>query len=107
MKKEFHHIGIPVTTPQPNEIYLPEVKVFITDATQSEHRVEFIRCEAGCPFPELMKKSAHVAYSVENIEAALSRRKVLYPTFAPFPGLRVAFIEDNGVPIEFLEFAKK
>jgi hypothetical protein len=106
VNKEFHHIGIPTTQPQPNEIYLEGVKLFITDASQSPHRIEWIRAESDCPFPEVLKTTAHVAYTVENLDEAIARQNVIWPPFEPFPGIRVAFILDEGAPIEYLEFAK-
>jgi hypothetical protein len=106
MKKEFHHIGIPTTQQQPDEIYLASVKLHITDATKSPHRIEWLRAEAGCPFPEVLKTTAHVAYAVEQLEAALQGQHVIWPPFEPLPGIRVAFILDDGAPVEYLEFAK-
>jgi hypothetical protein len=106
MTKDFHHIGIPTTQPQPNEIYLESVQLYITDASQNAHRIEWIRAEPGCPFPEVLKTTAHVAYTVDNLEAAIDGQNVIWPPFEPLPGIRVAFILDEGAPVEFLEFAK-
>jgi len=106
MKKEFHHIGIPTSTRQPNEIHLAASKLFITDATQSEHRIEWLRFEPRCPMPALLHTVAHVAYTVDSLDEALAGRKVIVQPFAPMEGLRVAFIEDEGAPVEFLEFKK-
>jgi hypothetical protein len=106
MKMEFHHIGIPTSTPQPDEIHLASVKLFITDAGKSTHRIEWIRAEEGCPFPEVLKTTAHVAYTVDKLEAALEGQEVIWPPFEPLPGIRVAFILDHGAPVEYLEFAK-
>jgi len=106
MKKEFHHIGLPTTTRQPNEIHLVPSKLFITDATKSEHRIEWLRFEPGSPMPALLQTRAHVAYTVDSLDQALVGRKVLVQPFAPMEGLRVAFIEDEGAPVEFLEFKK-
>jgi hypothetical protein len=106
MKKEFHHIGIPTPTQQANEIYLADCRLFITDATLHEHRIEWLRFEPGTTMPPLLQKTAHVAFTVDNLDAALAGKKVIVPTFAPMDGLRVAFIDDAGAPVEFLEFAK-
>ena len=106
MKKEFHHIGIPSTVRQSNEIHLAPSKLFITDATQSEHRIEWLRFEPGSPMPALLQNVAHVAYKVDNLDEALAGRKVIVEPFAPMDGLRVAVIDDAGAPIEFLEFKK-
>ncbi len=106
MRKEFHHIGIPTTQQQPNEIYLAGSMLYITDATQSEHHIEWLRYEAGSPMPSVLKDTAHVAYTVDNLEEALAGRNVIMPPFAPMEGLRVAFILDGNAPVEFLEFKK-
>lgn len=106
MKKEFHHIGIPTAKVQPNEIYLESIKMYITDASKSAHHIEWTRAEASCPFPEVLKTTAHVAYTVENLDAAIQNQDVIWPPFEPLPGIRVAFILDDGAPVEYLEFAK-
>jgi hypothetical protein len=106
MKKEFHHIGIPTPVRQPNEIHLPDARLFITDATQSEHRIEWLRYEAGSPMPQLLQTTAHVAFTVPNLEEALAGQTVIVQPFSPMEGLRVAFIQDGGAPVEFLEFKK-
>lgn len=106
MKKEFHHIGIPTTEKQPNEIYLADSKLYITDATQSEHRIEWLRFEVGSPMHYLLKKTAHAAFTVDNLDEALAGRRVIVPPFTPMEGLRVAFIQDGEAPVEFLEFKK-
>lgn len=106
MKKEFHHIGIPNPARQPGEIYLEASKLFITDATKSEHRIEWLRFEPGSPMPDALKSTAHVAFTVDNLDEALAGRNVIVPPFTPMAGLRVAFILDGQAPVEFLEFAK-
>jgi hypothetical protein len=106
MKKEFHHVGIPTARKQPDEIYLESVQLHITDAGRHPHHVEWVRAEEGCPFPEVMKTTAHVAYTVDNLDEALKGQQVIWPPFEPMAGVRVAFILDQGAPVEFLEFAK-
>jgi hypothetical protein len=106
MKKEFHHIGIPTTQKQPDDIYLADSKLYITDANQNEHRIEWLRFEPGSPLPDVLRTTPHVAFTVDNLEAALAGRKIIVQPFAPMPGLKVAFILDGAAPVEYLEFAK-
>ena len=106
MTKTFHHIGLPTTEKQPDEIYLASIKAFITDATKSENRIEWVRCEPDSSLPEVLRKTAHVAYTVDNLDQALAGRKVIVPPFTPMEGLRVAFFLEGEAPVEFLEFAK-
>jgi hypothetical protein len=46
---------------------------------------------------------AHVAFEVDDIYEAIKGKKVIIHPNSPSPGVLVAFIEDNGAPIEFLQ----
>ena len=46
---------------------------------------------------------AHVAFEVEDLDAALEGRSVIIAPNSPSNGGRVAFIEVNGAPIELME----
>jgi hypothetical protein len=46
----------------------------------------------------------HLAFAVDNLEAALEGQQILIPPNSPSRGVRVAFILDDGAPIELLEF---
>lgn len=106
MKKEFHHVGIPTKNPQPNEIYLEGAKLYVTDANAAPNRIEMLRFEPGSPLPEILKTTAHVAYVVDSLDAALAGQRVILPPFTPMPGVKVAFIQDGEVPVEFMEISK-
>lgn len=106
MEKTFHHIGIPTSAVQPNEIYLADVKLNITDASKNEHNIEYLRFEPGSSLPDILKKSAHIAYAVDNLDKALAGKKVIVPPWRPMEGVRVAFIQDGDTPVEYLQFSK-
>ncbi len=106
MNKVFHHIGIPTTQQHPNEVYIAPVKLHVTDAGASEHHIEWVRAEVDSPMHYLVKKTAHVAYTVDNLDEALVGKKVIVKPFEAMKGLRVAFIQDGEAPVEYLEFAK-
>jgi hypothetical protein len=103
MKYPFSHIGIPTTGDKAWDGFYEPGKIHYTDFSKDEFGIEWIRCEADSPMPEMFQKMPHLAFSVENIEEALVGRKVLVETFSPGPGVRVAFIEHNGAPVEFME----
>lgn len=100
---EFHHVGVPVDEPQPGETYLEEAKVHITDAASHPYQFEYLRFEAESPLPERMQKNPHVAYMVEDLDAALDGESVLLEPFEPMEGLRCAFIVKDGVVLELME----
>jgi hypothetical protein len=45
----------------------------------------------------------HVAFEVDDLEAALEGREVLIEPNSPSPGVRVAFVVDNGAPVELMQ----
>jgi hypothetical protein len=103
---QFHHIGIPTTERRQEETYLAEFKMYTSGFETSPYGVEWLRFEPDSPLPELVKKVPHVAFVVEDLAAAIAGREVLIAPNSPSPGVTVAFIVDDGAPIEFLEFAK-
>ena len=54
--------------------------------------------------PDLVKRVPHVAFVVDDLEAALVGKQVLIGPDSPFAGLRIAFIVHDGAPIELLQF---
>ena len=54
--------------------------------------------------PDLVRQVPHVAFEVPDLASDLASRKILIPTNSPSDGVRVAFIDENGGPIELLEF---
>ena len=69
------------------------------------HHLEWMRFDAHCQVPEIVKSVPHLAFAVDNLDAALQGQQILIPPNSPSPGVRVAFILDDGAPIELLEFA--
>lgn len=104
--KTFHHIGIPTAKQRPAEIYLAAAKLFVTDCNASENRIEWLRFEEDSPLPEILKTTAHVAYQVDDLNAALHGQEVLLEPFEPLEGVRVAFILEDGAPVELMQFAE-
>ncbi|HPA16643.1 MAG TPA: hypothetical protein PLU30_02760 [Verrucomicrobiae bacterium] len=104
MTRTYHHIGIPTAAKHENEIYLQSMKIWITDASKQEHGIEWLRFEPGSPMHPLVKTVPHVGFKVDDLKAAIRGRKVIVEPFEPLPGVWVAFIDDGGAPVEFLEF---
>jgi hypothetical protein len=63
-----------------------------------------MRFDTHCPVPEIVKTVPHLAFAVDNLDVALEGRQILIPPTSPSPGVRVAFILEEGAPIELLEF---
>jgi len=99
----FNHIGIPSTFKRDGETYLKDAKLYITDIAANQYNIEWLRFEDDSPMPEILKTTAHVAYMVDDLEKAMEGKQTLLPPFEPMDGLRVAFILEDGAPIEFMQ----
>lgn len=102
----YHHLGIPTTTPVPNETHLPHLKIHVAGFDTSPYGIEWIRFDPGCAVHELVRTVPHVAFEVDDLDAALVGLTMLGEISSPSEGVRVAMIVDNGAPIELIEFAK-
>lgn len=103
----YHHIGIPTDKPREGETYLEKYKLYHCGYEDSEFGVEWMRYEEDCPLPEIVKKMPHIAFEVEDIHEAIRGRKVIIGPNSPSEGNVVAFIEEDGVPIELIQIVKK
>ena len=100
----YHHLGIPTGSPLPEADHFPALKLAASGYDQSPYGVEWMRFDPDCPLPELVKTVPHVAFVVDDLEAALEGREILIPPNRPSPGLTVAFIVHNGAPVELMKF---
>jgi hypothetical protein len=88
------------------EIYLERFKVHVVGFENSPYGIEWMRYEPGSPVPELVRTVPHVAFEVEDLAAEIDGREILIPPNSPSEGVTVAFIVDDGAPVEFLQFDK-
>jgi len=100
---KFHHLGIPTKNELKDEQHLKDLKVYVSGFGRSPYGVEWNRFEEDAPYPDLVKTIPHVAFEVDDLEVALKGKNVIIEPNSPSPGVVVAFIEDNGAPIEFLQ----
>ena len=101
----FHHMGIPTDTPQPEEQYLENLKMYVSGFETSPYGIEWMRFEKDSPVSELVKTVPHLAFEVDNLEIALKGKKLIGEVGSPSEGVKVAMIIDNDAPVELLEFS--
>lgn len=102
----YHHIGIPTERPRAGEKYHRELKFYSSGLDSSAYGIEWMRFDADCDIPELVRTTPHVAFEVDNLEAELEGKEVIIAPNSPSEGVRVAFIVENDAPIEFLQIAR-
>jgi len=100
----YHHIGIPTDQPRDGEVYLEKYKMWVVGFESNPFGVEWLRFDVDSPIPDLVKKVPHVAFVVDDLHEAIAGRDVLIEPNSPSEGVTVAFIVDNGAPVEFLEY---
>ena len=104
---KYHHLGIPTKEKRDGETYLEEFKVYVSGYDTSPYKIEWMRFEENSPTPEIVKTIPHVAFEVDDLNEAIEGKEILIEPNSPSPGVMVAFIIDNGSPIEFLQLSKK
>ena len=105
--RRYHHLGIPTDVPREGETYLEDFKMYVSGYETSPYNIEWMRFEPDCPLPELVQTVPHIAFEVDDLEAALKGQDVLIAPNSPSPGITVAFIVDNGAPVEFLQIDER
>ena len=99
----FHHIGVPTEKIVEGARYSEASKLYITDPESNPYRIEWLRFETESPMPALLQQTPHLAFEVEDVEAAVDGKDVLVAPKTLPSGIRIAFILHEGVPIEFME----
>jgi len=101
---KYHHLGIPTREKKRDERYLPEFGMYVSGFEESPYRIEWMRFEPDSPLPELVQTVPHIAFEVDDLEKELVGKNVIIPPNTASEGVRVAFIEDHGAPVEFIQF---
>ena len=104
---KYHHLGIPTTEKLRDEIHLEHLQMYVSGYRESLYGVEWTRYEPDAPYPTLVKTIAHVAFEVEDLAEAIRGKNVIIEPNSPSPGVLVAFIEENGAPIELLQIDRR
>ncbi|MBU2713976.1 hypothetical protein [Zooshikella harenae] len=100
---KYHHLGIPTKKEIPDEKYLPHLKMYVSGYGKNEYGIEWVRYDEDADFPDIVKELPHVAFEVDDLKAAIEGKNVIIKPNSPSPGVLVAFIEENGAPVEFIQ----
>ena len=59
--RTLHHFGVPVNYIREDATLNEGLKVWLTDISNSENKIEFLKFEEGSCLPELVQTTAHIA----------------------------------------------
>jgi hypothetical protein len=104
---KYHHTGIPTQLPKEGELYLEDYDIYCTDHESNPYGIQCMRYGVNCKLPDLVKEVTHVAFEVDNLEEAIKGKEVIIKPNSPSNSVVVAFIIENGAPVELLEFTNK
>jgi len=102
----YHHIGIPTDVPRSGEQYLAQFKMYVSAFETSPCGIQWMRFEPDSPIHTLIKSVPHIAFEVDDLEAAITGKEILTEPNSPSEGVMVAMILDSGAPVELLEFRR-
>ena len=105
--RRYHHIGIPTAERREGERLVKGYATFVSGYETSAYGIEWMRFEPEAPVPELVRNVPHVAFEVDDLLAEIAGKEILIAPNSPSSGVTVAFIVENGAPVEFLQFDKK
>ena len=105
--RRYHHIGIPTTERRAGEKLIEGFATYVSGYDTSAYGIEWMRFEPAAPVPDLVRTIPHVAFEVDDLAVELDGKEILIPPNSPSDGVRVAFIVENGAPVEFLGFTKE
>ena len=101
---KYNHLGIPTKDRFEGEIDLPHLKMTVSDHENNPYGIQWQRYWEGAPYPDLVKTVPHVAFVVDDLRKAIKGKNVIIEPNSPSKGLIVAFIEENGAPVELMEY---
>ena len=106
LKLTFHHVGIPVTSALSENTHNPALKMRAEGYFETPYAIEWMEFDDDNNLPEVIKTQPHVAYVVEDLEAAIKGRELVLAPCSPAEGVTVAFVLEGRDLIEFLQFDK-
>ena len=102
--RRYHHLGIPTSEHRAGERLIEGFATYVSGYETSAYGIEWMRFTPEAPVPEIVRTIPHVAFEVDDLAAEIAGKEVVIPPNSPSDGVTVAFIVENGAPVEFLQF---
>lgn len=99
---QFDHVGIVTAEKKAGETFVPATRVWRTDSQKHPFGVEWLRYEPDSPVTGPVRQMPHVAYRVDDIEAAAEGLEVLLEPFDVGPRIVAFYQTADGAVVEFV-----
>jgi hypothetical protein len=103
----FDHVGITTTVPQPDENWVEQSRVWVTNPRNHPEHIEFLRYEHDTTVPEIVRANPHIAYRVAALEPHIAGQDILIPPFVVGDFLEVVFIWKYNTVFEYMHYLKE
>lgn len=104
----FDHVGITTKEQQPQEDWVEQSKIWVTNPRNHPEHIEFLRYREDSTVPAIIRDNPHIAYRVDDIEPLLSSvDEILIPPFIVGDFLEVVFVLKHGTVFEYMRYLKE
>ena len=101
---QFDHVGMVTTEKKADETFVEATRVWITDFQKHPYRVEWLRYEPDSPVTGPVREMPHVAYRVDDIEAAAKGLETLLEPFDAGMAVVGFYQTADGAVVEFMKY---
>ena len=104
----FDHVGITATVKQPNENWVEQSRVWVTNPHDHPEHIEFLRYEPDSSVPEAIKANPHIAFRVSALEPHLKAPgvEIIIPPFVVGDFLEVVFVRKYNTIFEYMHYLR-
>lgn len=105
---EFDHVGITTTIKQPDENWVEQSRLWVTNPRNHPEHIEFLRYEPDSTVPDIVKNNPHIAYRVKELGPHLSAPgvEIIIPPFIVAGFLEVVFVRKYNTVFEYMRYLK-
>jgi hypothetical protein len=104
-RSRFDHIGLVTEEPKERETWVEATRVWVTNPRAHTCNIEWLRYEPDSPVTGPLRTQPHIAYRVGDVHQAVEGHKILLEPFDIGNDFAtVAFVEVDGVVVEFMQY---
>jgi hypothetical protein len=103
----FDHVGITTNVPQPNENWVEQSRVWVTDPRHHPEHIEFLRYESDSKVPRAVQDNPHIAFRVQSLAPYMKDQEILIPPFVVADFVEVVFVRKHNTVFEYMHYLKE